>query len=342
MLPFSQILVLFTITFVLVGLSTPLMRKLALKANFVDNPIAAHKSHLEPVPYLGGISIALGVTIVICWAIFTQDNLIHNFRITFYIFVPSIALGLVGLVDDLKTLQPLPRFIAQSVAGIFTSIVIIGTDTVGNPTGNPVIDSIVTTTWIIGITNSINFFDNLDGGAAGAIATCTFGLFLITQSNGQSLISAFSISIFAAMLGFLIWNKSPAKIYMGDAGALFLGTLVAVLTIRLEPDVGSELVSLTTPILLLALPIMDSCVAIFSRIRRRKSIFEGGKDHLSHRLIRKGFTKRQTVYLLWTLSAIFSSIAAVNALIANSLFLLLLTGIFWLVLLVIFLQSTDE
>lgn len=339
----TQYFILFASTFVLVGALTPWMRKIALKTNFVDQPNAAHKSHSEAIPYLGGVAIILGILGVTYAAVLTQENMRENFWVATSLFGPALVLGIVGLIDDRKALDPLPRFIAQSGAGIFTATFIIATDTVGNPSGNSAFDAAITVLWIVGISNSINFFDNLDGGAAGAVAATAFGLFLITQSNGQFLISASAITIFAAMLGFLIWNKSPAKIYMGDAGALFLGTVIAVLSIRLDPDVESKTISFAIPLLLLAVPILDTSVAVISRVRRRKSIFEGGHDHLSHRLMRKGFSKRQSAYALWSLAAIFAGIATTIATKeTDSMFLVSLSAIFWISLFGTFLKSADE
>ena len=343
MITSNQYLILFIATFILVGAFTPLMRKIALRTNFVDHPNMAHKSHHEPIPYLGGVAIALGVLIIEYAVLLTQENLLENLWTATSLFGPALILGIVGLIDDKRALPPLPRFIAQTAAGLFTAALIIATDNVGNPSGNSLLDAVITVVWIVGICNSINFFDNLDGGAAGAIAATSFGLFFIAYNNGQYLISATSITIFAAMLGFLIWNKSPAKIYMGDAGALFLGAVIAVLTIRLDPEVASKTISFAIPLLLLAVPILDTSVAVTSRIRRRRSIFQGGHDHLSHRLMRKGFTKRQSAYALWSLAAIFAGIATTIATTdTDTKFLVLMSGLFWLGLFFTFLKSPDQ
>jgi UDP-GlcNAc:undecaprenyl-phosphate GlcNAc-1-phosphate transferase len=112
-------------------------------------------------------------------------------------------------------------------------------------------------------------------------------------------------------VGFLLWNKSPAKIYMGDAGALFLGVLVAVLTIRLDPGIAPQINSIAILPMLLAVPILDTCIVVFSRIRRGISPFTGGKDHLSHRLMRKGVSKQNTAFCLWAMQASFVGIALV-------------------------------
>lgn len=343
MITTTQYFILFVSTFMIVGALTPLMRKVALATNFVDRPNAAHKSHKEAIPYLGGVAIIIGVVVIVYAAIFTQDNFKNDFWLATSLLGPALILGIVGLIDDRRALPPLPRFMAQSAAGIFTAALIIATDTVGNPTGNSMLDAVITVLWIVGISNSINFFDNLDGGAAGAVAATSFGLFLITYNNGQFLISATSITIFAAMLGFLIWNKSPAKIYMGDAGALFLGTIIAVLTIRLNPEVSSQAISLSIPLLLLAVPILDTSVAVVSRIRRGRSIFLGGHDHLSHRLMRNGFSKRQSAYALWSLAAIFAGIAATIATTESGpTFLVALSAIFWFGLFATFIKSADQ
>jgi UDP-GlcNAc:undecaprenyl-phosphate GlcNAc-1-phosphate transferase len=249
---------------------------------------------------------------------------------------------MIGLIDDIRNLPPMPRFLAQNVVGVATAAILIATDTVGNPTGNSALDAIITVIWVVGICNSINFFDNLDGGAAGAIAMTSLGTFLIAKDNGQTFIAALSMVTFGAMLGFLLWNKSPARIYMGDAGALFLGVLVAVMTLRLDPQVDGKVASFAIPLALLAVPILDTCVAVLSRIRRGISPFQGGRDHLSHRLMRFGFSKRNAAYVLWALAGLFALIASV---IAHSqdgaMVLIALTGIFWIGLFIFFFNTRD-
>jgi UDP-GlcNAc:undecaprenyl-phosphate GlcNAc-1-phosphate transferase len=265
-----------------------------------------------------------------------------DFGIASSLLIPATILGIIGLLDDRKSLPPLPRFIAQSIAGIFTAVFLITTNTVGNSSGNTAIDALITILWVVGITNSINFFDNLDGGAAGAVATLSFGLFLIAHSNGQYFLAALSATTCGAMLGFLLWNKSPARIYMGDAGALFLGILISVLALRLNPEVDGKFTSFSIPILLLAIPILDTSVAVISRIKRGVSPFQGGRDHLSHRLMRRGFTKRRSAYALWSLSAIFSGIAVTVATTdSDTKFLIGIAIVFWIALFTLFIKSAD-
>ena len=302
----SEYFLLFVATFALVGFLTPIMRRVAIKQNVFDAPTAAHKTHKEPVPYLGGVAIIIGVLVVTYGTALIKNFSSTNFWLATSVLAPAAVLGVVGLIDDLRNLRPAPRFIIQTIAGVFTAWLLVSNDTVGNPTGSKVMDYIVTIVWIVGICNSINFFDNLDGGAAGTVAVSSIALFVLAFNGHQILIAALASVTAGATIGFLLWNKSPARIYMGDAGALFLGILIATLTIRLKPDAETEWTSLATPVLLLAVPILDTTVAVTSRLRRGVSPFQGGHDHLSHRLIRGGMSRRRAALSLWGLSGLFA------------------------------------
>jgi len=319
------------------------MRKIAIATDVVDTPNAAHKSHKQAVPYLGGVAIIIGV-ITVSYATSLVSNFTTNtFWLATSVLGPALLLGLIGLWDDLKNLQPLPRFIAQSIAGVFTAGILIFTDNVGNPTGSAIFDSIITIIWIVGICNSINFFDNLDGGAAGTVAISSITLAFLALNGDQYLIAALSTVTAGATLGFLVWNKSPAKIYMGDAGALFLGVLIATLTIRLHPNSDTQLGSYLTPVFLLAVPILDTTIAVFSRLRRGLSPFQGGQDHLSHRLIRAGLSRKQSALMLWSLSGVYGVVSIFisrpNANFEN--YLASGAGILWMVLFLLFFKTKD-
>jgi len=339
----QEYFILFVISYLVVGALTPLMRKIAIATDVVDRPNSLHKSHKKPVPYLGGVAIVVGVITVSYSASLFSNFTANTFWLATSVLGPALVLGLIGLWDDIKNLKPLPRFIAQSIAGIFTAAVLVVTDTVGNPTGSLLFDSIFTVIWVIGICNAINFFDNLDGGAAGTVAISSVAIALLALNSGQFLIAALATVTAGATLGFLVWNKSPAKIYMGDAGALFLGVLLATLTIRLQPDSDSELGSFLTPILLIAAPILDTSVAVLSRIKRHVSPFQGGQDHLSHRLIRSGFTRKQAALALWGLSGVFCIFAVLissSSKLSDSI-VLGFAGTLWMSLFVWFFRTKD-
>ena len=291
--------------FVLAGFLAWPIRKVAISIGAMDNPTLDRKSQKEPVPYLGGVAIASSITILTFAAVIRSDNTQATFPLAAMLLFPAIFLGVVGLIDDLRTLQPIPRLIIQSITAVVVSLFLIRTDTVAISFESTVVDEVILVLWIIGIYNSINFFDNLDGGAAGTVAVSSLGIAAIALGEGQELIAALAIVTAGSTLGFLMWNKSPAKIYMGDAGALFLGVIVSVLTIRLNPGITPQWSSIALLPMLLAVPILDTSVAVLSRIKRGISPFTGGKDHLSHRIMRKGLSKRRTAFVLWAMQAFF-------------------------------------
>jgi UDP-GlcNAc:undecaprenyl-phosphate GlcNAc-1-phosphate transferase len=166
----------------------------------------------------------------------------------------------------------------------------------------------------------------------------------LALNGDQYLIAALSIVTAGATLGFLVWNKSPAKIYMGDAGALFLGVLLASLTVRFEPTSETQIGSYLTPFFLLAIPILDTSIAVFSRLRRHASPFQGGQDHLSHRLIRLGLSRKQSAFLLWTLCGLFAAISILLSESSQQISMFLISGslIFWAVLFTLFFSTQDN
>ena len=339
-----QYFLLFVVTFAFVGFLTPIMRRIAIDKKIYDVPSAAHKTHKEPVPYLGGVAIIIGVIAVSYATALYKSFDGHTLLLQTSVLAPALILGLIGLWDDMSNLSPAPRFAVQTLAGIFTAWILIAENTVGNPTGHKWMDAIITTVWVVGICNSINFFDNLDGGAAGTVAVTSTALFILGFSGHQYLIAALSSVTAGATIGFLLWNKSPARIYMGDAGALFLGVLIATLTIRLKPDAETQWTSLATPVLLLAVPILDTSVAVISRLKRGISPFQGGHDHLSHRLIRAGLSRRAAAISLWSLSAYFaaSSIAITMTSKAVEQVIVGFAGVVWAVLFIKFFQTADS
>jgi UDP-GlcNAc:undecaprenyl-phosphate GlcNAc-1-phosphate transferase len=320
------------------------MRKIAIATDVVDRPNSSHKSHKKAVPYLGGVAIIIGVITVSYSASLFSQFTSSTFWLATSVLGPALLLGLIGLWDDIRNLPPLPRFIAQTFAGVFTASILITTDNVGNPTGSDIFDSIITVIWVVGICNSINFFDNLDGGAAGTVAISSIALAYLALSGDQYLIAALSTVTAGATLGFLVWNKSPAKIYMGDAGALFLGVLLATLTVRFEPTTQSLISAYFVPIFLLAIPILDTTVAVLSRIRRHISPFQGGQDHLSHRLIRAGCSRRTAAFSLWGLSAIYTSIAVFISNTESSFenYILISAITVWIITFLLFFKARDS
>ena len=342
-LNFSEYLALFFTALIFVGVLTPLVRKIALRIEILDAPTESHKTHKEAIPYLGGVAIIVGTCLTTYLAIVVSGQA-SALSLVSAVLIPAALMGVIGLVDDIKKLSPWPRFIAQNLFGLVIAIILIATSTLGSPTGNVLIDVAITTLWIVGITNSINFFDNVDGGASGTVAISSLFLFFLSLQGGQYAIAALSLVLTGATTGFLLWNRPPARIYMGDAGALFLGILIATLTLRFDPNPITLSASFALPILLLAVPILDTSVAVISRLRRRISPFQGGQDHLSHRLMRAGLSKRQAVLSLWLISAFycFIAVAISNAPFDLEIVLTGISGLIWLLMLILFLKTSDS
>jgi UDP-GlcNAc:undecaprenyl-phosphate GlcNAc-1-phosphate transferase len=201
----SQFLIVAVAAFALTGLLTWPVRALAVRVGAMDKPNLARKTQAEPVPYLGGVAIALGITIITFAAVFVGGNKdgenAGQFKdLALTALLPALLLGAMGLIDDLRSLSPWPRLIAQTVVGTVLALVIVDSGTVGTPFGQGAtgdsgswINTAVTIFWIVGICNSINFFDNLDGAASGAVAIAALGVFVIAFDRGQELVSALSI-----------------------------------------------------------------------------------------------------------------------------------------------------
>jgi UDP-GlcNAc:undecaprenyl-phosphate/decaprenyl-phosphate GlcNAc-1-phosphate transferase len=356
----AQFAILGISAFALTGLLTWPVRALAIRLGAMDAPNLARKTQSEPVPYLGGVAIALGISIITLGAVFVgaenfageNNQQVKDLVLT--VLLPALALGAMGLFDDLRSLSPWPRLITQTVIGSVVAFVIVENGTIGTAFGGGDLGSdagigswinmLVTIVWIVGICNSINFFDNLDGAASGAVAIAAIGVFVIAFDRGQELVSALSIVTAGATIGFLMWNKSPAKIYMGDAGALFLGIVISVATIRLNPGITPTWHSLAIPVMLLAVPLLDTCVAVFSRLARGLSPLTGGKDHLSHRLVRGGLTRPQAAISLWSASGICALFALAVYFFADAVGTLLIASfaVLWALALVLFLRTPSQ
>ena len=339
-----QYLILFFSSLICVGALTPLMRRIAIRREIVDVPNEGHKTHLKPTPYLGGVAIVLGVTLISYFALFIGGFSLSKVALASSILIPALLVGVIGLIDDIKKLSPLPRFIAQNVIAIISTLIMMSTQTIGSPTDNRIFDFFITIFWIVGLTNALNFFDNIDGGASGTAAISAFFLFFLAFQGSQFSIAALSLVLAGGTLGFLIWNRPPARIYMGDAGALFLGLLIASLSVRFDPNPINQLAGFSVIFFLLAIPIMDTTVVVLKRLLRGISPFTGGRDHLSHRLMRAGLSKRQAVFSLWLLTLFFGLISIV---ISSAGFHLegALTAIglaIWFSVLLFFARTTDE
>jgi UDP-GlcNAc:undecaprenyl-phosphate GlcNAc-1-phosphate transferase len=305
---------------------TPMARWLAPKVGVMDQP-SARKIHLRPVPRMGGVAIFLAVTIA---ALVLGER--RNFDQFGSILIGATGVSFMGLVDDRWGLRPLVKMLGQVLAALllYANDIYVGTF------HDPILNLVVTVFWVGYITNAINFLDNMDGLAGGIAAISSLFFALMCSFSRQYLVGALSIAVLGACLGFLFYNLNPAKIFMGDSGALFLGFTLAAIGIKLRFPDNVEFVTWMVPVLVMGLPIFDTALVIISRLRRRLNpATTPGKDHISHRLVAAGMTNREAVLTLYVVSfllgllAIFVTEASVlEGYIVGGL--VVLAGIYWL------------
>jgi len=276
--------------------ATPVVRRLAVAKGVVDHP-GGHKSHHTPVPYLGGLAIMLG-------AVAAHVTIVGVAGRTAVILFAAVMLGLVGAVDDRRNLHPLPRLAAQLAAAL--AAVAVGVEV--HITGNHVIDRFATVVWIVAMTNALNFLDNMDGLASGIAAASAACAFVLASAARQSVVATAASALVGACLGFLLYNRRPASIYMGDAGSLFLGYLLAIVVTQVDPAQSAPR-SWVVPVLLLGLPVLDTTTVMVARWRNGLALYLGGRDHLSHRLVALGWSPTDAVVTLVGCQALLCGIA---------------------------------
>lgn len=298
-------------TFGLSTALTPLMRRVALSRQVMDGPDVERKTQLVAVPYLGGVAIAVSVSTVLVVAALLRGTPRQDLLLIAGVLLPALALAVVGLIDDLRGLMPLPRFLAQSLAGAVTAAFLGLSGAGASLSGIAWIDLPITMFWVIGVTNALNLLDNTDGAASGTAAIAALSLFAVAALNGQFLVAALAVALSGACFGFLVWNKEPARIYMGDSGSLFIGFMLAAIAIRINLESSTQLAGLAVPVIILFVPILDTSVVVVSRLRRGVSPFQGGLDHVAHRLRRVGSGVRGAVGRIWGATSLAGVLAVV-------------------------------
>ena len=297
------------VTFAATAVATPMLRRFALRRAIVDAPDGGRKTQDVAIPYLGGVGIVASTSLVLIVAAAVSANPATNLALLLGVLGPALVLSVVGLVDDMRGLTPGVRFLAQSAAAVVTAWLMSAAGTRGQLSGIFWVDTAITVLWVVGVTNALNLLDNMDGLAAGVAGIAGVAYFVIAASNGQYLIAALALSLTGACGGFLVWNRFPARIYMGDSGALFIGFMLAALCVRVQLDDAPRPIALLAPAAVLLLPVLDTSVVIVSRLRRGVSPFQGGRDHLSHRLQRLGFDVPNAVGRLYAVAAGAGAIA---------------------------------
>jgi len=276
-----EYLAVFSTTAILSIALTPMALRYAIRANVLDQP-GKHKSHKVAVPYLGGLAIV--VTFVTATILMSVLRPPHTGRgELLWVLAIAVLLAAVGLIDDLREVSPLWRLVAEVSAASIVWYLGNGTAV----TTLEAVDLVLTVLWFVGVTNAFNLLDNMDGLAAGLATISSMTIFAVAGTNGQFLVAGLAVALAGCTVGFLRMNFHPARIYMGDGGALFIGFLVAYLGIKLRFD-GGRLVSVLVPIFACSAAVFDTSLVVISRIRAGRNPFQGGQDHVSHRLVKLG------------------------------------------------------
>lgn len=292
-------------------LLTPVARYFALRYNVLDIPKDLRRVHLKATPLLGGVAVYLAV--ILASISFLKFN-----PAIFGILIGGGFMVVVGAFDDKLDLSAKLKFFFQLLAAVTVYLFGVKIEFLTNPFGNDlivlmnVVSFIVTVFWIVGITNAINIIDGLDGLSSGISAISLFTFAYISYKMGHMEMALLSIIGAGAALGFLPYNFHPASIFLGDAGSLFLGFLIACISVESVMK-STALVTLAVPVMGISVPIFDTLFAIVRRLKNGKKIYVADKGHLHHRLLEKGYGQKQTVGILYAVSIGYSLIAVLMA-----------------------------
>ncbi|HVO58087.1 MAG TPA: MraY family glycosyltransferase [Dongiaceae bacterium] len=284
------------------------VRALALRVGMVDLP-GPRKVHLQPIPLLGGLAIYGGVVLGVLF-IFTGPARAQVEGI----LAGATLIAAVGILDDRGLLHhQIKLFLGMPLAAVILLLSGIRAQVfstlVGGRAGD-VLDIALTIVWVVGITASFSILDHMDGLCAGIAAMASAFFALLAYFNGQVLVTVLAASVLGAAAGFLRWNFRPAKIFMGDGGAMFLGFLMATLGLKLRLAEPNMLSAWTVPVLVLGATIFDTTLVTISRSRRGLLPFATpGKDHAAHRLSNLGLGQRGAVLVMYCLGALSGTLA---------------------------------
>ncbi len=301
-----RVYVLAALTALLVTvLLTPLVQKWAVRRGYVDYP-GGRRVHTRPTPRAGGLAIYAGFWVaMLLWSHRGPQQL-------WPLWLASTLIVGLGLLDDARNLRPAIKFAGQLVAATF--LVLMGTriDFVTNPLGGMIYLGYwaipVTIFWLVAVTNTLNFIDGLDGLAAGVASIACIPLFLVALQLDRTSAAFMTIALAGAAVGFLRYNFNPARIFMGDTGAMFLGFMLAAIAVEGALK-GAAALSLAIPILALGVPVLDTTLAIIRRWASGRPVYEADKGHLHHRLLALGLTQRQAVMVLYAASGVLAGAA---------------------------------
>jgi len=323
----GDVAIAFLLAFIVTFMTTPYTIKIAEKIGAVDVPKDKRRMHKKAMPKFGGPAVILGflVSIIYLLIVMSMEHTINLFGTEQYgkkllgMLLGVGVISIVCIIDDIKTIKPITKLIGQLLAAI---IVVAFGVRIGNISLpflninelNEFFSAFITIIWIVGVTNAINLIDGLDGLSSGISVISSISLLIIFVLNGSPLVSIILITALAgALVGFLPFNFSPAKTFLGDTGSNFLGFSLSIISI-LGVAKTYTIAVIVLPLIVLGLPIFDTIWAIIRRVIKGKSIkaiFKADKGHLHHKIVAKGFSQKQAVLILYGISATFGIFAVI-------------------------------
>jgi UDP-GlcNAc:undecaprenyl-phosphate/decaprenyl-phosphate GlcNAc-1-phosphate transferase len=294
---------MFCIAFIVSIVVTPFVIKLAIKLGALDVPKDNRRVHKTPIPLIGGLAIYFAFVITVIVYMHLSKQIIG-------ILLGGTFITISGLIDDIKPMRARIKLILQIIAAVIVVSFGIRINFVSNPLGRTdgmlsigFLSIPATIFWIVGVTNAFNLIDGLDGLAAGIASISCITLFVISLANGRMTAVMLTATLAGSTIGFLPYNFNPAKIFMGDTGAQFLGFILAATSI--EGAVKSAAaIAITVPILALGLPIYDTLMAIIRRYINKRPVMEADRGHLHHKLLDMGLTQKQAVLVMYLISGL--------------------------------------
>ena len=314
----SRIFEALLISIVVAAAMTPVSIKLAHRLGVIDRPKDGRRMHRTPIPRFGGMAIFLGSMAAMTIPAGMNDSIKTA-------MFGGLLMYALGVVDDIRDIRPAVKFAGQLV--IATIVYALGiritfisnffgsmavTDEYANVILSGSLAYLITVLWIVGITNAVNLMDGLDGLAAGSVAIMCMSLAYIAYIHGTRLgsmpVCIALVAVAGGCIGFLPYNFSPAKTFMGDGGALYLGYMIAVLSV-ISPLKQATVVGALVPMLTLAVPIFDTVFAMLRRILNHESIMSADRGHLHHHLMAAGFGQRRSVLIMYGIVGIMGIVA---------------------------------
>lgn len=296
---------------------TPILRRLCERFGLIEGAKGARHVHTGAIPRLGGVAIFCSMLIALGFLLFIDNLVTHSLRSNgqqlVAVLVPATLVFLFGIYDDVRGADARLKFIMLGSAGVIFyflggSINAISVPFIGSVNLPPVLAFLGTILWVVGISNAFNLIDGIDGLASGAALFASLVMLAVSLLLDNTLITVCAIALSGALIGFLRYNFNPASIFLGDSGSLFIGFLLAALSAQ-RGQKASTAVAVVIPLMAFGLPVIDTGFALVRRFISGKPLFQGDREHIHHMLLDRGWSQRRTVFVLYSVCAIFALLA---------------------------------